>query len=288
MRIAAIGIDADDTLWHNEDHFAATEDAFADLLSHWVSADVARAELLRTETTNLALFGYGVKSFTLSMIEAAMTLSDGAISSADLSLLLERGKEMLERPAHLLPGVADTIEELAASHPLIVITKGDLHHQHRKVEESEIYRWFRSVEVVREKDVATYAGLLRRYDLRADEFVMVGNSVKSDVLPAVELGAVGVHIPYHFTWAHETVHEHDLGSHARNVDGASFWELTAFRELPDLIERLQRGPRRNRRIRGRQAASTAAIAHASPSLGSSTARRSDQPVSGAPSLQRKN
>ena len=240
MKIAAIGIDADDTLWHNEDHFAATEDAFADLVSTWVSPDVARAELLRTETTNLALFGYGVKSFTLSMIEAAMTLSNGEISSADLSVLLERGKEMLERPAQLLPGVADTLEELAAFHSLIVITKGDLHHQHRKVEESDVHHWFRSVEVVREKDVATYAGVLRRLDLRADEFVMVGNSVKSDVLPAVELGAVGVHIPYHFTWAHETVLDSDLGSHARNVDGASFWELSTFRELPALIERLQR------------------------------------------------
>ncbi len=240
MKIAAIGIDADDTLWHNEDHFAATEDAFADLVSTWVSPEVARAELLRTETSNLALFGYGVKSFTLSMIEAAMTLSDGEISSSDLAILLERGKEMLERPAHLLPGVADTIEELASSHPLIVITKGDLHHQHRKVEESQIYHWFRSVEVVREKDVATYAGVLRRHDLRADEFVMVGNSVKSDVLPAVELGAVGVHIPYQFTWAHETVHESDLGSHTRNVEGASFWELSSFRELPALMDRLQK------------------------------------------------
>ena len=240
MKIAAIGFDADDTLWHNEDHFAATEDAFADLVSAWASPEAARAELLRTETGNLALFGYGVKSFTLSMIEAAMTLSDGEISSADLAILLERGKEMLERPAHLLAGVADTLEELASSHPLIVITKGDLHHQHRKVEESEIHHWFQSVEVVREKDVATYAEVLRRYDLRADEFVMVGNSVKSDVLPALALGAVGVHIPYHFTWAHETVHESDLGSHARNVDGALFWELSSFRELPGLIDRLQR------------------------------------------------
>jgi putative hydrolase of the HAD superfamily len=239
MKIAAIGLDADDTLWHNEDHFAATEDAFADLLAPWTSADAARAELLRTETTNLALFGYGVKSFTLSMIEAAMTLSNGEISSSDLAVLLERGKEMLERPAHLLPGVEETLEDLASATPLLLITKGDLHHQHRKVEGSVLGQWFRSVEVVREKDVKTYADVLRRHDLRADEFVMVGNSVKSDVLPAVELGAVGVHIPYHFTWAHEKVDEDKL-THPRNVDGATFWELETIRELPALIDRLQR------------------------------------------------
>ena len=239
MKIAAIGLDADDTLWHNEDHFAATEDAFAELLAPWVDADAARAALLRIETSNLNLFGYGVKSFTLSMIEAAMTVSGGEISSADLGVLLERGKEMLDRPAILLPGVEQTLELLSSSHPLLLITKGDLHHQHRKVEGSDLSQWFRAVEVVREKDVRTYGELLLRHDLRADQFVMVGNSVKSDVLPAVELGAVGVHIPYRFTWAHETVSDADL-SHPRNVEGASFWELTSISELPELIERLQR------------------------------------------------
>jgi putative hydrolase of the HAD superfamily len=239
MKIAAIGLDADDTLWHNEDHFSATEEAFADLLSPWVGVDVARAELLKTETNNLHLFGYGVKSFTLSMIEAAMTLSNGEISSSDLAVLLERGKDMLERPAEMLPGVIETLATLATNHPLLLITKGDLHHQHRKVEESQLGRWFRSVEIVREKDVSTYADVLRRHDLRADEFVMVGNSVKSDVLPAVELGAVGVHIPYHFTWAHEVVDVSVLNGHTRNEAGSAFWELQSIRELPALVERLQ-------------------------------------------------
>ncbi len=239
MKIAAIGLDADDTLWHNEDHFAATEDSFAELVAPWVDADDARAALLQTETSNLALFGYGVKSFTLSMIEAAMTVSGGEISSADLGVLLARGKEMLDRPAILLPGVEETLEQLSSNHPLLLITKGDLHHQHRKVEGSDLSKWFRAVEVVREKDARTYGEVLLRHDLRADQFVMVGNSVKSDVLPALELGAVGVHIPYHFTWAHEKVSEADL-THPRNVEGASFWELTSICELPALVERLLR------------------------------------------------
>ena len=239
MKIAAIGLDADDTLWHSEDHFASTEEAFADLLSPWVGAETARAELLRTETSNLHLFGYGVKSFTLSMIEAAMTLSQGEISSHDLAVLLERGKEMLDRPAEMLAGVEETLETLAGSHSLLLITKGDLHHQHRKVDESGLARWFRSVEIVREKDVATYTDILRRHDVQPAEFVMVGNSVKSDVLPAVAMGSVGVHIPYLFTWAHEVVDHGALGVHVRNTDGANVWELQTIRELPRLIDRLQ-------------------------------------------------
>ena len=239
MKIAAIGLDADDTLWHNEDHFAATEEAFADLLSPWVGIETARAELLRTETNNLHLFGYGVKSFTLSMIEAAMTLSNGEIASADLAILLERGKEMLDRPAEMLAGVEETLKTLSGSHPLLLITKGDLHHQHRKVDESGLARWFRSVEIIREKDVATYTDVLRRNDVRPDQFVMVGNSVKSDVLPAVEIGSVGVHIPYVFTWAHEVVDHKNPGGQIRNADGGNFWELNSIRELPALIDRLR-------------------------------------------------
>jgi putative hydrolase of the HAD superfamily len=238
MKIAAVGLDADDTLWHNEDHFHATEDAFADVVRPWADAESAASELLRTETANLSLFGYGVKSFTLSMIEAAITISRGEIGADDLAALVQRGKDMLDRPASMLPGVVDTLEELAENYPLLLITKGDLHHQHRKVEESGLSRWFQAVEVVREKDAETYGGLLRRYDIAPSEFVMVGNSVKSDVLPAVALGAVGVHIPYAFTWAHEAIDPAHLSAHTRNTDGASFWELEAFIELPGLLRRL--------------------------------------------------
>lgn len=203
--LSAIGFDADDTLWHNEDHFAATEEAFADLVAPWASAEQASESLLATEIHNLELFGYGVKSFTLSMIEAAMELSRGEISSADLVMLLERGKEMLARPASIISGVHDVLEQLSGSHRLVVITKGDLHHQERKVLHSGVSHHFDAIEVVSEKDPQTYARILHRYGIDPERFLMVGNSLKSDIAPPVSLGSFGAHIPYAFTWAHEQI-----------------------------------------------------------------------------------
>jgi putative hydrolase of the HAD superfamily len=203
--LSAIGFDADDTLWHNEDHFAATESAFADLLAPWADSSAASEALLATEVHNLELFGYGVKSFTLSMIEAAMELSGGQISSADLVMLLERGKEMLARPAEIISGVHDVLEQLSGGHRLIVITKGDLHHQERKVLHSGVSHHFDAVEVVSEKDPQTYARILHRYGIEPSRFLMVGNSLKSDIAPPISLGSFGAHIPYAFTWAHEQV-----------------------------------------------------------------------------------
>lgn len=243
MQIAAIGFDADDTLWHNEDHFNATEEAFADIVAPWATPDEARALLLTTETHNLELFGYGVKSFTLSMIEAAMELSGGAIGTADLAVLLDRGKAMLARPAELLPNVREVVESLSERHPLLLITKGDLHHQERKVQLSGMAHHFAAIEVISEKDTTSYARILQRHSIDATRFVMIGNSVKSDVLPAVALGAVGVHIPYTFTWAHEVVESHHVHQAERNVDGARYWELDAIGEVPALIQRLQALPK---------------------------------------------
>jgi putative hydrolase of the HAD superfamily len=236
MKIDAIAFDADDTLWHNEDHFAATEDAFVDMMSPWATDEEARQALFAMETQNLDLFGYGVKAFTLSMLEAAMELSAGSIASADLAVLMERGKSMLERPAELLPGVHDVLEKLHREHRLILITKGDLHHQERKVQGSGVAHFFSAIEVVSEKDMRTYERIARRYDIEHTNFVMVGNSVKSDILPIVELGGFGVHIPYEFTWAHEHVASH---SAPRNEPGARIWELASMKELPPLIRDLQ-------------------------------------------------
>ncbi len=239
MTIQAIGFDADDTLWHNEDHFAATEDAFAELLSRWCEPEAAKAVLLTTETHNLTLFGYGVKSFMLSMIEAAMELSSGEIGSADLRVLLDHGRQMLLRPAELLPSVGEVLEELASMSPLILVTKGDLHHQERKVAESGISEWFRSVEVVSEKDQRTYARILLRHSVDPASFVMIGNSVKSDILPIIGLGGIGIHIPYSFTWGHEVVDQATTKAIDRNTDSARYFELDSFKELPDLIRRIQ-------------------------------------------------
>lgn len=234
----AIAFDADDTLWHNEDDFAATETAFAERLAPWASEDEARAALFETETRNLALFGYGVKSFTLSMIEAAMELSGGAVASSDLAALLELGKKMLHRPAELLPHVRDVVAELHQRYQLVLITKGDLHHQERKVQGSGIAHHFDAVEVVSEKDAETYARVAKRHGIDVTKMVMVGNSVKSDVLPIVELGGIGIHIPYAVTWAHEKVAEDHLHTYERNVHGARYWELESIRDVPALIARL--------------------------------------------------
>ncbi len=240
LKIQAIAFDADDTLWHNEDDFAFTEGLFAELLAPWAEEDVARRALLETETHNLALFGYGVKSFTLSMIEAAMELSGGTIDPITLAQLLQRGKDMLARPAELLHGVEQVINDLALTHELLVITKGDLHHQETKTLHSGIAHHFRGIEVVAEKNTLAYQRILDRYDIDPTCFVMVGNSAKSDIIPPLQLGGVGVHIPYSVTWEHEQLSEtqrnKELGAHSDR-----FFTLRAMTELPRLLDRLQRG-----------------------------------------------
>jgi putative hydrolase of the HAD superfamily len=242
--LTAIGFDADDTLWHNEDHFAATEEAFADLVARWASPEQASETLLATEIHNLELFGYGVKSFTLSMIEAAMELSRGEISSADLVLLLERGKEMLARPAEIISGVHDVLENLSRSHRLVLITKGDLHHQERKVLYSGVSHHFAAVEVVSEKDPQTYARVLDRYGIDPTRFLMVGNSWKSDIAPPVTLGSYGAHIPYAFTWAHEQVTTpqaaNESEADAREmVKAPRTFTLSTILEVPALVAQLE-------------------------------------------------
>ncbi len=243
--LSAIGFDADDTLWHNEDHFAATEEAFADLVAPWATPDQASESLLSTEIHNLELFGYGVKSFTLSMIESAMELSRGEISSADLVMLLERGKEMLARPAEIISGVHDVLEQLSGSHRLVVITKGDLHHQERKVLHSGVSHHFDAVEIVSEKDPQTYARVLHRYGIDPARFLMVGNSLKSDIAPPVSLGSYGAHIPYAFTWAHEQVSATGTAEGTRSVEetgssgqGRTF-TLSTILEVPALVAQLE-------------------------------------------------
>jgi putative hydrolase of the HAD superfamily len=252
--LTAIGFDADDTLWHNEDHFAATEESFADLVAPWANAETAAETLLATEIHNLELFGYGVKSFTLSMIEAAMELSGGEISSADLVMLLERGKEMLARPAEIMSGVHAVLEQLSGSHRLVVITKGDLHHQERKVLHSGVSHHFDAVEVVSEKDPQTYARILRRYEIDPARFLMVGNSLKSDIAPPVALGGFGAHIPYAYTWAHEQVPStrpelgHDGTPTTREIQGSNedisssqrrTFTLSTILEVPALVARIE-------------------------------------------------
>ncbi len=211
MAIDVIGIDGDDTLWHSEGHFHVTEQRFRELLAPWVEGESASAALLETERRNLRFFGYGVKGFTLSMIETALTLSDHRVDGRRIERIIEYGKELLAHPVELLDGVRETVERLAGDHRLVLITKGDLFHQESKVAASGVGELFERVEVVAEKDVPTYGRVLGRMETTPPRFCMIGNSPRSDIAPVVEMGGFGVHVPYHVTWAleHQEVEEHE-------------------------------------------------------------------------------
>jgi putative hydrolase of the HAD superfamily len=230
MDLTALGFDADDTLWHNESLFRLTHDRFAALLDgHADRADID-AKMLEAETRNLAFYGYGVKGFTLSMIETATEICGDALPASAIQNILSFGREMLTHPVDCLPGVADTLQALAGRYALIVITKGDLFDQERKLAQSGLGDLFDGVEIVSEKTAATYRGAFARHGAGADRAMMIGNSLKSDVNPALEAGAWGVHIPYHVTWALE--HADAPEAHPK------FRRLSRLAELPALINAL--------------------------------------------------
>ena len=203
MSITTVGLDADDTLWHNETIFRLTQARFAELLADHADEAAMGARLAEVERRNLRLYGYGVKGFTLSMIETAMELCDGEAPAHVVREILAAGREMLAHPVETLPGVDDALAELAERYRLVLITKGDLLDQERKLAASGLGELFAAVEIVSEKDRGTYDRVFTRHGTGPEEAVMVGNSMKSDVLPALEAGAFAVHIPYHVTWAHE-------------------------------------------------------------------------------------
>lgn len=230
QHVRTIGFDADDTLWHNETIFEHVHVRYRELLSHYHDAATVDRTLFATEMRNLELYGYGVKGFTLSAIETAITLTDGKISAEEIRTLLALGRDMLAHPVELLEGVAETLAALAGSHRLLVITKGDLRDQERKLAKSGLAAHFRHVEILSEKDPGTYTSLFRRHAIDPAEFLMVGNSLKSDILPVLALGGSGVHVPYHLTWAHERTAE------APNAPGR-FARVQSVRELPALLRR---------------------------------------------------
>ncbi|HWH14148.1 MAG TPA: HAD family hydrolase [Miltoncostaeaceae bacterium] len=229
MGIEIVGLDGDDTLWHSEGHFHVTEQRFRELLTPWVDGEVASATLLETERRNLALFGYGVKGFTLSMIESALALTGHRIDAHRIERIIDFGKELLAHPVELLDGVRETVEGLADEYRLVLVTKGDLFHQESKVAASGLGELFERVEVVAEKDPATYGRVLRRMEASAERFCMIGNSLRSDIAPVVGLGGFGLHVPYHVTWALE---------HAEVAAGARWRTLVSIREAPDAIAAL--------------------------------------------------
>lgn len=227
-RDLVLGFDADDTLWHNETIFEKVHERYRALLaSHHDAATVDRT-LFATEMRNLELYGYGVKGFTLSAIETAIQLTDGKISAAEIQRLIELGREMLAHPVELLEGVAETLGELATRHRMILVTKGDLRDQERKLAKSGLAAHFERVEIVSEKNEATYAAILRRHEIAPENFLMVGNSLRSDILPVLAIGAAAAYVPYHLTWAHERVEE------VPAVEGR-FFAVKTFRELPAIV-----------------------------------------------------
>jgi len=198
--ISTIGFDADDTLWHHEQYYHLTQERFAALLAEYAAPERIAETLLAAERRNLAFYGYGVKGFTLSMIETAVEVTEGQAGSAIVSAILAVGREMLRHPIETLPHVRQTLTGLAGSYRLLLITKGDLFDQERKLAESGLGDLFAAVEIVSEKDSATYRRLFARHGEGADRAMMVGNSLKSDVLPAIAAGSWGVHVPHAFNW----------------------------------------------------------------------------------------
>jgi len=209
--IGLVGFDADDTLWRSEDYFAQAQVEFEHIIGRYVDLGDSRARerLFAVEKGNLALFGYGVKGMALSMIEAAIEITGERIDAADMHRILRTAKDMLAHPVELLPGVREAVEAIAAEHEVVLITKGDLFHQEAKVRQSGLAHLFPRIEIVSEKDPATYARVLGEFELPPQRFLMIGNSLRSDVAPVLELGGWAVHVPYHLTWEHER--EADLG-----------------------------------------------------------------------------
>jgi putative hydrolase of the HAD superfamily len=231
--IEVVAFDGDDTLWHSESHFVDAHERFCALIEPYVDdRALVDEKVVATERDNLALYGYGAKAFTLSLIESALTLTDARITGRELRAILDLGKGLLEHPVELLDGVEDVVAELAGTgRRLIVVTKGDLFHQEAKVAGSGLADRFDRVEIVSEKNADTYRRVMDAVDVAPGGFLMIGNSVRSDVLPVVELGGHAAHLPYIYTWELEVVPDADAARQG-------FHELGSIRELPALVERL--------------------------------------------------
>jgi len=230
MRITTVGLDADDTLWHNETIFRLTQERFRALMAGMAPPQVLDERLAAVERRNLALYGYGVKGFTLSLIETAMELSGGEPPGRVIADILAAGRDMLAHPVEPLPGVEHALAELSEAYRLVLITKGDLLHQEQKLAASGLGDLFAAVEIVSEKDVSTYERVFARHGTGAAAAAMCGNSIRSDILPALQAGAWAAHIPYPLTWAHEMAEP--------PVDHPRFAELRAIAVLPQWVRSL--------------------------------------------------
>lgn len=231
--INVIGFDADDTLWHTECLYVSTQHKYRQLLAKYPIAADVDAALYQTEMRNLPTYGYGIKAFALSMIETAIQLTEGQIQAGDIRAIIDLMRDMLAAEVQLLEHASEVIARLARSHTLMLITKGDLIDQEAKVARSGLGDYFTYVEIVRDKTQAVYQALLTRHNIAPARFLMVGNSLRSDVLPVIALGGQAVHVPYHLTWAHEN----DVDG---NLAGQGYHQIEHLGQLPALVEQLNR------------------------------------------------
>jgi putative hydrolase of the HAD superfamily len=229
--IEIVGFDADDTLWHNETLYSQAKDQFQELLAPYGNPERVRQRLDEIEEWNVRHYGYGIKSFALSSVEAAIEISNGQIEAPRLSKILDIVKEMLNADVKPLGPVEPTLAELSQLYPLMLITKGDFFEQHRKIERSGLAKYFRYIEIVIDKTPDTYRDMLAKYHLEPNRFLMVGNSLRSDILPVLEIGGQAVYIPYAGTWAHE-----DLDESTRTT--MKYIEIEHLGQLPGLLDNL--------------------------------------------------
>ncbi|WP_205512108.1 HAD family hydrolase [Longitalea arenae] len=222
-KIKTIAFDADDTLWVNETYFQEAERQFCALLSAYLPAEAAARELFHTEMKNLAIYGYGIKGVMLSMIETASRVTEGKASMQLINKTIELGHELLQRPVELLHGVAETLEQLQGNYRLVMATKGDLLDQERKIKQSGLQGFFHHIEIMSNKKVENYARLLKYLNCAPENFLMLGNSIKSDVLPVLELEAFAGHVPFTTTWLHE---QHDA-----KPEHPNFIELASIADI---------------------------------------------------------
>jgi putative hydrolase of the HAD superfamily len=227
-RVTVVGFDADDTLWHNERFFQMTQERFAELLEPYYSGGELMPRLIDAERRNIGHYGFGIKCFVLSMIETALEVTDETVPAPIIGELIRAGQEMLRHPIELLPRVQEVIEEVSSRHRILLITKGDLLDQERKLAQSGLGDLFDGVEIVSDKTASTYLKIFGAQDVKAG--MMVGNSLKLDVLPMISAGGFGVHVPHELTWALE---------HAERPDNERFFELTDLGELPELLRTLE-------------------------------------------------
>ncbi|WP_167646687.1 HAD family hydrolase [Mameliella alba] len=228
-KLQTIGFDADDTLWHNERFFVLTQERFADLLRDYAEKDHLAERLIEAERRNIGHYGFGVKGFVLSMIETAIEVTEGRVPASVISDLMAAGRDMLAHPIELLPHAQEAVEAVADTHRVLLITKGDLLHQERKLAQSGLGDLFDGVEIVSDKQPDTYARIFGALPGGAGAAMMVGNSMKSDVVPAIAAGAWGVHVPHDLAWALE---------HAEPPEAPRFRTLTDLGDLPGLVHEI--------------------------------------------------